>query len=200
MTESGIENVSTQWRRLEAWLSLNSPGDYETLQIGATKEEITHIESELTYNLHPSLKELFSLRNGVRKRKTSLDPGAFLLNYNMLSSYRALEEHRLLESMIRDAADEGVEDAVVGMLAHTHWVPFAETFSGSILFMDHRPGEGFGKVGEINSGDPECVLLWENLEAMLSEICDALEAWAPLSRLPLMPTLTGDGHLQWGYQ
>ncbi|MEV4876118.1 SMI1/KNR4 family protein [Streptomyces cyaneofuscatus] len=198
--KSDPKDIIAQWRRLEGWLAAHSPGDYSTLRRGATGEEIDHVENELTYSLHPSLKKLFSLRDGVNKRRTSLDPGAFLLNYSMLSSGRALDEQRGLESVIEDAIEEGIESYVIGTLADARWVPFAGTFSGSILFVDHRPGVSYGKIGEIIPGNPEYVVLWDSLEAMLSDLCDALDAWAPLSGKNLTPILTGDGHLQWGHE
>ncbi len=62
--------------------------------------------------------------------------------------------------------------------AYESWVPVAITVTGEYLAVDHRPGDTYGTVREI---DYECsdvwgVILWENPGKMFEEIADGLKS------------------------
>jgi hypothetical protein len=62
--------------------------------------------------------------------------------------------------------------------AFDFWVPVAVTNTGEYLAVDHRPGDTYGSVREIDyeGSDPWGVIRWSSLAEMLSEIADGLES------------------------
>ncbi|GAA5205634.1 hypothetical protein GCM10023323_13700 [Streptomyces thinghirensis] len=62
--------------------------------------------------------------------------------------------------------------------AYEFWVPVAVTNTGEYLAVDHRPGDTYGTVREIDyeGSDGWGVIRWENLGKMFEEIADGLES------------------------
>ncbi|MCC3655031.1 MULTISPECIES: SMI1/KNR4 family protein [Streptomyces] len=184
------------WRRFEEWLRRNAPGDYSALRPGASDAEISRLESEVGFPLHGELKALLSEHNGVTPRRSSTEPGAFLLGYSLLDTGGILEGHRHLSSMAGEAVEEGYEKQVVGRIAHTRWVPFAQDLTGDLLFVDHRAGH-YGEVGEMSFGDPEYVPLWPSTALMLTDLCEAVEGSIPLPTARYRPSVHEGRMLEW---
>lgn len=195
--QSGANDLSVLWERLESLLSELAPGDHAALRPGATEAELNDLEDELGVPLHPGLRTLLDRHNGVTARRSSTEPGAFLLNYHLLDTAGILENQRLLASMEQDAVDEGDGELVSGRIAHHLWVPFAASFTGDMLFVDHRTGAHYGEIGETNFGDPTYLLLWANQETMLRDLCDAIETCSPVGPLRQVPRVHEGRMLEW---
>ncbi|KNE79394.1 hypothetical protein ADZ36_27860 [Streptomyces fradiae] len=192
----GMYNMQELWRRFEEWLRRNAPGDYSALRPGASEAEVSRLESEVGFPLHGELKALLSEHNGVTPRRSSTEPGAFLLGYSLLDTHGILEWHQNLSSMAHEAVEEGYEEEVVGRTAHPQWVPFAQALTGDLLFVDHRAGH-YGEVGEISFGDPEYALLWPSMTPMLTDLCDAVEGSLPLPAARCRPSVHEGRMLEW---
>ncbi|MGP4009900.1 SMI1/KNR4 family protein [Streptomyces sp. 4N124] len=185
------------WERFEHWLSEHAPGEHAALRARATEADIARLEEELGFSLHPELKALLARHDGVAPLRGSADPGAFLLNYALLDTKGILEQQRHLASMAQDAIEEGEEDLVVGRIAHSMWVPFAQAFSGDMLFVDHREGAHYGEVGEISFGDPDYRVLWSSQNMMLEDLCAGVENGTPVTSLPRVPSVHEGRKLEW---
>ncbi|MEU0069929.1 SMI1/KNR4 family protein [Streptomyces sp. NPDC006332] len=185
------------WERLERWLFEHVPDEYASLRAGAAEANISQLEEGLGFPLHPDLKVLLARHDGVTAPLGSTDPGMFLMNYALLDTRRILEQQRHLASMAADAVEEGDEDLVVGRIAHGGWVPFAQSFSGDMLFVDHRRGAHYGEVGEMSFGDPDYRVLWASQELMLEELCAGVENGSPLTSLPRVPSVHEGCKLEW---
>ncbi|WP_238154024.1 SMI1/KNR4 family protein [Streptomyces xinghaiensis] len=184
------------WRRFEEWLRRNAPGDHSALRPGASDADISRLESGVGFPLHGELTALLSEHNGVTPRRSSTEPGAFLLGYSLLDTQGILEWHQNLSSMAHEAVEEGYEEEVVGRTAHPQWVPFAQAVTGDLLFVDHRAGH-CGEVGEISFGDPEYALLWPSMTPMLTDLCDAVEGSLPLPAARRRPSVHEGRMLEW---
>lgn len=191
------KNLSELWRRLESWLAEHAPGDYAALRPGASTADIDSLEDGLGFSVHPALRALLARHNGVIPRRSSLEPGAFLLHHSLLDTSAILENQRQLASMVEEAIDDGYEEQVVGRIAHTMWVPFAEDLAGDMLFVDHRPGAHYGEIGHTSFGAPAYRLIWPNLEAMLTELCIGVESGSPVTDLRQVPYVHEGRMLQW---
>jgi cell wall assembly regulator SMI1 len=195
--QTGANDLTALWERLESLLSERAPGDHAALRPGASGAELEELEENLGFAPHPGLRTLLTRHNGVTARRSSTEPGAFLLNYSLLDAAGVLENQRLLASMEQDAVDEGDGDLVSGRIAHRMWVPFATSFSGDMLFVDHRTGAHYGEIGGTNFGDPDYLLLWAGLETMLCDLCDGIENGSPVGPLRQMPLVYEGRMLQW---
>ncbi|MBB3074387.1 SMI1/KNR4 family protein [Streptomyces violarus] len=191
-----MHTMQELWRRFEEWLRQNAPGDYSTLRAGASDIDISRLESGVGFPLHGELKSLLSEHNGVTPRRSSMEPGAFLLGYSLLDTGRILEWHQNLSVMAHEALEEGYEEEVVGRTAHAQWVPFAQALTGDLLFVDHRTGH-YGEVGEISFGDPEFLPLWPSMTLMLTDLCNAVEESQPLPTARRRPSVHEGRMLEW---
>ncbi|WP_030542180.1 SMI1/KNR4 family protein [Streptomyces albus] len=191
-----MNTMQELWRRFEEWLRRNAPGDYSALRPGASDADISRLESGIGFPLHGELKALLSEHDGVTPRRSSTEPGAFLLGYSLLDTEGILEWHQNLSSMANEAVEEGYEEEVVGRIAHTQWVPFAQDLTGDLLFVDHRTGH-YGEVGEMSFGDPEYVLLWPSMAPMLTDLCDAVEGSLRLPAARRRPSVHEGRMLEW---
>lgn len=194
---TGANDLSALWERLERLLAERAPGDHSALRPGASEAELNELEEALGFPLHPGLRTLLTRHNGVAARRSGTEPGAFLLNYHLLDTAGVLENQRLLASMEQDAVDEGDGDLVSGRIAHRMWVPFAASFTGDMLFVDHRTGAHYGEIGETDFGDPTYLLLWADQETMLRDLCDGFENGSPVGPLRQVPRVHEGRMLEW---
>ncbi|MFD7236002.1 SMI1/KNR4 family protein [Streptomyces syringium] len=146
MTRIDLTAFDTAWNRFASWLSVHSPADHAALQSPATAEEITRLEAQLGFSLHPELRALLERHNGVAEHLTtresdSFQAGAFLpLGHRLNHTDRNASAHRILVDFGQENTASGLweEDDLDG---HAHqWVPFAHPNDGGVAFIDHRPG------------------------------------------------------------
>ncbi|MCX4461818.1 SMI1/KNR4 family protein [Streptomyces sp. NBC_01549] len=187
------------WNRLEHWLAENAREDYESLLPGASDDEIKRLEGDLGFPLHEDVRGIIRLHNGVTKRRSSTQPGAFLLGYSLLDVDSIINSHRDLVSMVEDSHAEGDEQLVVGRIADTRWVPIAQCVTGDLLFVDHRHHYA-GEIGEISFGDPEYQMLWPRMDLMLEDLCNSVENQTPVTAVPRIPYVHEGRMLEWGVQ
>lgn len=196
LAPGGALNVQELWQRFEDWLRRNAPGDYAALRPGASDADISKLEDAIGFSLQPDLTSLLMQHDGVNPRRSSMEPGAFLLGYSLLDTEKILEWQQNLAAMAEEALEEGYEEEVVGRIAHDRWVPFAQSLTGDLLFVDHRSGR-YGDVGEMSFGDPEYLWLWPGMGLMLHDLCNAVENSARLPTVRRRPSIYEGRMLEW---
>ncbi|OKH92128.1 SMI1/KNR4 family protein [Streptomyces uncialis] len=174
----GVEAVPRLWQRFTEWLRHNAPEDHAVLLPGIGAEELGTLEREIGFPLDGGLKALLSVCCGVVTPASSMEPGAFFLQYSLLDAAGIVEWQRYFANAERDLVADG-NGWGVGMLAHHSWVPFAQANTGDVLFVDHRDGHE-GEVGEMSFGDPRYRLLRPGLTETLHDMSVAVEESAPL--------------------
>jgi cell wall assembly regulator SMI1 len=184
------------WHRFESWLIRNAPGDHGSLRPGASSAEISNLEEEIGFSVNGDLKLLLSKHDGVTPRRSSMEAGAFLLGYSLLGTEGILEWQQNLAAMAREAVEDGYEEEVVGRIAHEQWVPFAQSLTGDLLFIDHR-SDHYGDVGEVSFGAPEYLWLWPGVRMMLHDLCDSVEGMSRLPRLGRRPSVHEGRMVEW---
>jgi cell wall assembly regulator SMI1 len=188
--------VEELWQRFRGWLLHHAPEDHHALRPGASGAEISELEEKIGFPLHGDLKSLLSMHNGVTPRRSSTQAGAFLLGYSLLDTAGILEWQQNLADTAREAVEEGYEEEVIGRTAHERWVPFAQSLTGDLLFVDHR-GDHEAEVGELCFGSPEYLWLWPGMGLMLHDLCAAVDGMSPLPRLGRRPHVHEGRMLEW---
>ncbi|MFJ8828053.1 hypothetical protein ACIREE_40830 [Streptomyces sp. NPDC102467] len=140
---------------------------------------------------------MFEVHDGVRSRRGSADPGKFLLNYALLGAEQAVEEWKYLVSVTQEAVEEGIEEDVLGRTAHDRWVPFAQNSAGDVLFVDHRPGDCYGNVGELSFGATSYRNLWANPTEMLLNVNRAAPSGGTIESMSYVPAVLDEKILEW---
>ncbi|MFF0459164.1 SMI1/KNR4 family protein [Streptomyces mexicanus] len=188
--------VEELWQRFRGWLLHHAPEDHHALRPGASGAEISELEEKIGFPLHGDLKSLLSMHNGVTPRRSSTQAGAFLLGYSLLDTAGILGWQQNLADTAREAVEEGYEDEVIGRTAHERWVPFAQSLTGDLLFVDHRDDHE-AEVGELCFGSPEYLWLWPGMGLMLHDLCAAVDGMSPLPRLGRRPRVHEGRMLEW---
>ncbi|MEW2161166.1 SMI1/KNR4 family protein [Streptomyces sp. NPDC007189] len=191
-----IPGLVELWRGFENWLAEYAPGDYGSLLPGGSESDICRLENGLGFSVHEDVRTILRLHNGVTLRRASTEPGAFLLGYSLLDVEGILAAHRDLVSMVDDAREEGEEDLVVGRIADSQWVPFAQNMSGDLLFVDHRYHH-MGEIGEMSFGDPGYQLLWPRMDLMMADLCESVKTRTPVTTVPRVPSVHAGRMLEW---
>ncbi|WP_051779434.1 SMI1/KNR4 family protein [Streptomyces sp. NRRL S-241] len=184
------------WRQLTAWLASNAPEDHAALRPGASPSDVRQLEDGLGFEVSSDLKLLLSMHDGVIARRSSTEGGAFVLGYSLLDAKGILEWQQNLAEMAEDAEEDGYEDEVIGRTAHRQWVPFAQSLTGDLLFVDHR-SDHYGEIGEISFGSPTYELLWPGMREMVRDLYDAVENDSSLPTVGRVPSIHEGRILEW---
>lgn len=191
-----IFHIEELWQRFQGWLIRNAPEDHQAIRSGASGAEISELEDKIGFSINGDLKLLLSKNNGVIPRRSSTGAGAFILGYSLLDTEGILEWQQNLADMAREAVEDGYEEEVVGRTAHERWVPFAQSLTGDLLFIDHR-SDHYGDVGEISFGAPDYLWLWPGIGLMLHDLCDSVEGMSRLPGLGHRPSVHEGRMLEW---
>ncbi|MEU1595973.1 SMI1/KNR4 family protein [Streptomyces sp. NPDC005708] len=210
MKQTDPADFRREWARLESWLEAHSPADLETLRGPADSGQLAELEARLGFPLHPELRTLLELHDGVAAPSAfpgmsaaALHAGAFLpLGHRMSGVDDILEEYDILVDVGEDNIDADLWDEEALAVNLHRCVPFALPNDGGVAFVDHRPGPTYGHVYEmgIGSGDLEGTLWAASLTEFFRALADALETSTPFLNHWPTPYEDRSGHrcLDWG--
>ncbi|MFC4612929.1 SMI1/KNR4 family protein [Streptomyces maoxianensis] len=180
LEEMAARQVTAAWQRVETWLRDHAPVSFDSLQEGASSEEIDRAERELGVRVPGDLRALWHLHRGVQ----SSSGAAFLPdNAKLMTIAEAIELHQHW-GQIYDFGD--------GLWDH-RWIPvctLGEHSWSNGLYLDAGTGEVWSWDEFANRR-----VEFESLTTLLEEMADALEA--PSLAGPAKPGLV-DGALVWG--
>jgi len=170
--------VTTLCQRWERWFQDNFPSALETLQEGATSQEIEEFSREIGFAIPEDVREWFMWKNGqVHQPHLSI-----LFGFDLLSLSDSLREWRFWQTVsdmnaeFAESCRSFPEDAILPAYTTPGWIPIAKTSRpADYLGIDMNPGPG-GTVGQvINFGrneEKKCVAgvsLADFLEFVLDE-------------------------------
>ncbi|MDH6115632.1 hypothetical protein P3T36_007249 [Kitasatospora sp. MAP12-15] len=181
-TDSDVPAFDRAWRRFTAWLAANSPADQAALRPAADAGQITHLEDELGFALHPQPRALLETHDGVVVPQFDGDreffpAGSFLpLGHRLNTIERIVTEHRSFADLFaQDACDPEDRDSKP-LIAHPG--------DGGLLFVDHCQGSTYGHLYEmgVGSGDIDGHLLATDLADLFTALTDSLDSGRPFHR------------------
>ncbi|GLV87957.1 hypothetical protein Slala03_76460 [Streptomyces lavendulae subsp. lavendulae] len=190
---------------LEQWLAANAPGDLERLNPPASSFDITSI-SENRFPLHPELASWLTTHNGVHTDRGFTGPGGFIPGgYFLLDAEGMKFGQRNMEKEVAWSIEGENIDFVVGSVAHVRWIPIAITHVGTQLVVDHRNGDSFGSILEV---DPYLELWgvkrWDGVSQMLESTLRSLTEGTPIQDATEQPLIAeivedpqGSRHIEW---
>jgi cell wall assembly regulator SMI1 len=189
----GVDAFQRIWERFEGWLVTHAPNDHAALRPPAGAGAITGLESRLGFSLHPELRALLELHDGVPDPGTGGGPGRFRAGAFLPFGYHLIGVDGVTsryDGIVADLAEEAEEDSAECPAAYRgfldgdalrehirRWVPFASGGDGDIVFVDHRLGASYGHVyafGVATGGWPP--VRWaDNLTDLFDHLAGALE-------------------------
>jgi cell wall assembly regulator SMI1 len=166
--------------RIATWSETNFPQVLDTLNSGATEEEILELENQIKIELPSSFKELYKWHNG---QKSGTYPGLFY-GLEFLSLLEVSANWQEWAQLVDDDINKNIlsqsysPGKIKEIYANKKWIPFAFDWSGNYLGIDLDPGKQ-GTIGQIiNFGRDEDVkfVFAENLESFLNWFITQLES------------------------
>jgi cell wall assembly regulator SMI1 len=154
MATSEVGTFDQVWDRLLSLLAGYSPAALNALRPPATPDEITRLEADLGFILHPDLRALLERNNGAAETRHGEfveKPGAFLpLSYQLLDISKIASDHRFFVKEAVLNREVFPEEHLLGHMQQ--WAPIARSVDAGVLFVDHRPGPTYGHVYEMGIG------------------------------------------------
>ncbi|MFI7243580.1 SMI1/KNR4 family protein [Streptomyces qinglanensis] len=183
------QSLVTYWENIDRWLQTHAPSSFRSLRSPATEDAVTKLEDALGVALDQEVKECFLIHDGAAETPDDEGAAYFLpRNYRLVSA----EESRRLHKETNDILQMHDDQGMVGYWWHPLWLPFAESPSTDLLFVDHRP-ETYGQVGHFDHED-SASLRWPDLAAFLAHMVDCISGTS--SDRYFQPDITG-GQLSW---
>lgn len=180
-----MSDVLHAWSRIENWLRRHQcTSDLEALHPPASEEAVRSLQDAVPYPLHPQLVQWLQLHDGAQQ-ECCVWP--FRYAPVKAEGMKGGPAHfgEAFEDFRSEFADDGLEpEGPEGPWdppnAYEFWVPVAVTNTGEYLAVDHRSGDTYGTVREIDfeGSDVWGVIRWQDMGDMFEEIAGGLESGA----------------------
>jgi len=174
-------DVPSLWRRIEQALKVKAPDVQQSLNNGATQEEIEELEAKLGIGLPEDLKESYRLHNGENDTADEVSLIHGDEPYVLLTIKGIFDEWKSWKGLIDKGAfatDESVPDkGIRSNWWNSGWIPFASNGGGDSLCIDLAPTkEGTaGQVITMNHETPKRKRLAPSFAEWLAELAEKWE-------------------------
>jgi len=134
-------NVRLIWKAIDLWLQKNALAIYESLNQGATDEEITQAENEMRVKFPGDFKTSLKVHNGEFP-----DEGWIFSNWSLMPLNDILRQWR--QECLRPSVPVSSDTYVKSHVWSPGWIPFAYDGSGGYLLVDLDPTDN-GITGQV---------------------------------------------------
>jgi cell wall assembly regulator SMI1 len=167
------------WLRIERWLAAHAPVILESLQPGATVEEILRIETYLGVTFPEAVRESYLIHNGQSQNVVGL-----MGEWELLSLDGVRGDWETWKYLFDGGDFKGLEvvpaDTVVASWWHPKWIPLTTNYCGDhhCLDMTTAAGSGTGQIISLLHDDPRRQVVAPGFENWLTGFADDLESGA----------------------
>jgi cell wall assembly regulator SMI1 len=136
------------WTRIDAWLKVNAPKVFNTLQPGASDSQIQAAESILAIQFPEDVKASYRIHNG---QQTIYDYGLIPEAQEFLSLERIQAEWAVWKELLNQGQLVGKGEPDPGIKSdwwNLRWIPLTSDYCGNHYCLDLDPAER-GNVGQI---------------------------------------------------
>jgi cell wall assembly regulator SMI1 len=176
-----MDDLIRAWERIETWLREHQcTSALSELHPPASEETIQSLQDAIPYPLHPHLVQWLRIHGGAPMYDAPVWPGGYVpYDVEVLKGGPEYMEEMLEE--FNEQRDEDPEHWILDPWADPLWLPIAGTNTGESLLIDHRPGETYGNIIEIDyEGNEVTAVRWKNLGEMIRLMAESLESGSPM--------------------
>lgn len=175
--------MKKSWQKIEGWININHPTMIETLNLGATNQELFHLETILGNRLPEDFKAFLSIHNGQTWTHLKLFNGDRLLAIediiNDWTSWNTVlpDIDTDCKSMFGEAAKSSPQKGIKDDWWNPSWVPITSDGSGDSFCIDLDPtSEGtIGQIIRMYHDDPERTLVSSSFSEWIYNYIEDLE-------------------------
>ncbi|WP_405801572.1 SMI1/KNR4 family protein [Streptomyces sp. NBC_01506] len=203
-----MDDLSRAWERIEAWLRGHQcTSALSELPPASSEEAVQVLQDAIPYPLHPHLVQWLRIHGGAPMNDAPMNdapvwPGGHV-PYDVEALKRGPDYMREMLEEFHDEFGEDPEEWVMSPWADPLWLPVAGTHTGESLLVDHRPGDTYGNIIEIDYESNEVTAVrWKSLGEMIRLMAQSLETGTPVPyshRYSRVPQLNEGppSHLTW---
>lgn len=179
--DAAMTDLIRAWERIEAWLREHQcTSALSSLHPPASEEAAQWLQDALAYPLHPDLLQWLRIHGGAPLYRAPVWPGGHVpYDVDVLAG-----GPEYMEEMLEEFSEQRAEDPehwAQDPWADPLWLPVAGTNTGESLLVDHRPGDTYGSVIEVDyEGNEVTAVRWRSLGEMVRLMADSLESGLPM--------------------
>ncbi|MFF8845791.1 SMI1/KNR4 family protein [Streptomyces sp. NPDC015127] len=182
--DAPMDDLIRAWERIETWLrERQCTRAVSALHPPASEEAIQSLQAAIPYPLHPHLVQWLRIHDGAPGCDALIWPGGYVpygtegLKAGPEYMKEGLEEFLDQFPEYRDDP----EDCPAVPWADPLWLPIAGTNTGESLLIDHRPGDTYGNIIEVDYESNEVTAVrWKDLGEMIGLMAESLESGSPM--------------------
>ncbi|OIJ85832.1 SMI1/KNR4 family protein [Streptomyces colonosanans] len=188
-----MNDLIRAWEHIETWLREHQcTSALSKLHPPASQEAIRSLQDAISYPLHPHLVQWLGIHGGAPMYDAPIWPGGYV-PYDVEALKGGPEYMEEMLDEFNEQRDEDPETWILDPWADPLWLPIAGTHTGESLLIDHRPGDTYGNIIEIDYEDNEVTAVrWKSLGEMIRLMAESLESGSPMPCSPqysLVPQL-----------
>ncbi len=142
-----MNDVTAIWQELEQWILVNAPELHETLQPGASDQEIVQLEQQLGVTLPEDYKTFLQICDGQSDESEAGFYGGELLSVQSVES-KWDRRKKQLDSNAFEGISSEPDQGIRADWWNPHWIPFTYDEGGNHLCLDLEPADG-GTNGQV---------------------------------------------------
>lgn len=201
---AAMDELIRPGERIETWLrEQRCTSALSALHPPASEEAIQSLQNAIAYPLHPHLVQWLRIHDGAHEHGAPVWPGGYVPYGVEGLKGGPRQTADMLEEFHDQFTEEEIQDMGLAPWADPLWLPIAGTNTGESLVIDHRPGDTYGTILEIDYaldfwGD----VRWKNLGEMIRLMAESLKSGVPMpysrhySRVPQLDE-GPPRHLNW---
>ncbi|MBO0513036.1 SMI1/KNR4 family protein [Streptomyces beijiangensis] len=176
-----MNDLIPAWERIEAWLRQHQcTSELSELHPPASDEAVQSLQDAIPYPLHPHLVQWLGIHAGAPMYDASIWPDRYV-PYDVEALKGGPEHMEMMLEEFNEQRDEDPEQWILDPWADPLWLPIAGTNTGESLLIDHRPGDTYGNIIEVDyEGNEVTAVRWKNLGEMIRLMAEALESGSPM--------------------
>lgn len=176
-----VDDLIRAWERIETWLREHQcTSVLSDLHPPASEEAIKSLQDVVPYPLHTHLVAWLGIHGGAPMYGAPIWPGGFV-PYDVEALKGGPDYMGEMLEEFHDQFGEDPEEWAMGPWADPLWLPIAGTNTGESLLIDHRPGDTYGNIIEIDyESDEVTAVRWKSLGEMIRLMANSLEAGTPM--------------------
>lgn len=171
------ERIKPIWERIEKWLSSNAPTIVESLQPGATNEEIAATEAFLGVTFPPDIKASYLIHDGQLTDGPGLIDGREFLSLERIKDEWQVWKELYDYGTFNDAKADP-EGPIAQYWWNPKWIPITYDGAGNhhCLDLDPAPGGNVGQIIWMWHDNPSRSIEATSFTSWLEAFADELEA------------------------
>ncbi|MEV7001744.1 SMI1/KNR4 family protein [Streptomyces sp. NPDC093982] len=176
-----MNDLTHAWARVETWLREHRcVSALEALNPPAGEQATQSLQDAIPYPLHPHLVQWLHIHDGAPMYDAPVWPGGYV-PYGIDALKGGPEYMAEMLDEFNEQRDEDPENWILAPWADPLWLPIAGTNTGESLLIDHRPGDTWGNIIEVDyEGNEVTAVRWQNLGEMLRLMAESLESGSPM--------------------